>query len=77
MERFSNKNKMNKPLKDYITPFIPRFIVTSIRNKCESKMLKVWQGNGSPVPPPHIVKQMAIEEYRRKYGYSIFIEAGW
>jgi hypothetical protein len=68
--------KMNKPLKDYITPFVPRILLTFLRKTWEKRILLKWLKDGSPIPPPHIVKQMAIEEYRKKYNYSIFIETG-
>lgn len=35
-----------------------------------------WERNGRPSPPPHIVKQKAIEEYGKKYGIDILVETG-
>ena len=35
-----------------------------------------WEEDGSPVPPPHIVKQGIIQEFQQKTGYSILIETG-
>lgn len=67
---------IKKPIKDYFTPFIPRFILFHLRKKWENLIFNKWQRSGSPVPPPHIVKQMAINEYQEKYEYSIFIETG-
>lgn len=40
------------------------------------EQLDQWQKNGRPSPPPHIVKQMAIEDYRVKYNCRILIETG-
>jgi hypothetical protein len=40
------------------------------------KQLEEWYESGRPVPPPHIVKQITIEEYRQKYGYSTLVETG-
>lgn len=38
--------------------------------------LAQWQETGRPSPPPHIVKQMAIDDYRKKYNCRILIETG-
>lgn len=35
-----------------------------------------WERQGRPSPPPHIVKQKAIEEYRKHYDLSNFVETG-
>jgi len=40
------------------------------------EQLAEWEKNGRPSPPPHIVKQMVIEEYRKKFQTSILIETG-
>jgi hypothetical protein len=35
-----------------------------------------WVINGKPVPPPHIVKQMAIKKYAKRYSILNFVETG-
>lgn len=40
------------------------------------EQLAEWERNGRPIPPPHIVKQMAIEEYRKKFHTEILVETG-
>ena len=40
------------------------------------EQLAEWERNGRPIPPPHIVKQMAIEEYREKFHTEILVETG-
>jgi len=40
------------------------------------EQLAEWERNGKPLPPPHIVKQMAIEEYLRKFHTEILVETG-
>lgn len=35
-----------------------------------------WEKKGRPAPPPHIVKQMTIDEYRKKFGITVLIETG-
>ena len=38
--------------------------------------LAEWEKNGRPLPPPHIVKQKAIDEYRIKFNTEILVETG-
>ena len=40
------------------------------------KHYKRWLKQGKPVPPPHVVKQELINNYRDKYKLSVFIETG-
>jgi len=40
------------------------------------EQLAEWEKNGRPSPPPHIVKQIAIEEYRKKFETKILVETG-
>jgi hypothetical protein len=40
------------------------------------EQLAEWEKNGRPLPPPHIVKQMAIEEFRGKFQINILVETG-
>jgi hypothetical protein len=39
-------------------------------------MLKIWERQGKPIPPPHRVKQLAIEEYQKTLGINILVETG-
>lgn len=41
-----------------------------------TSVLKDWQNNGSPLPPPHIVKQLIIKNLNAKFQYHLFIETG-
>lgn len=40
------------------------------------EQLAQWEKNGKPLPPPHIVKQMAIQEYSKKFQIEILVETG-
>ena len=40
------------------------------------EQLDEWEKNDRPSPPPHIVKQMAIEEYQKKFNTKILVETG-
>lgn len=35
-----------------------------------------WVELGKPFPPPHLIKQMTVKEYAKKYRLNIFIETG-
>jgi hypothetical protein len=40
------------------------------------QQLVEWEKEGRPLPPPHIVKQMVINEYRKKFHTEILVETG-
>src|SRR5688572_1386649 len=42
----------------------------------QEEQLAQWEKNGRPLPPPHIVKQMAIESYRQRFHTEILVETG-
>ena len=60
--------------------FIPKYVLLKLsrfkKTIKEKKQLRKWHKEGCPEPPPHIVKQLAIKEYQRKFGYKILIETG-
>jgi len=35
-----------------------------------------WTSEGKQLPPPHEVKQMVVNSFRKKYGYTILVETG-
>jgi hypothetical protein len=41
-----------------------------------SAIVKRWEKQGKPIPPPHSVKQKIIEKYHSASGYNILIETG-
>jgi hypothetical protein len=47
--------------------------VVNSRNK---RIIEKWKEEGSQVPPPHPVKQLAIKEYGKRYGIKTLIETG-
>jgi hypothetical protein len=47
--------------------------VLESRNKA---VIREWKGKGSPLPPPHPVKQKAIRDYAEKYGIGTLVETG-
>jgi hypothetical protein len=71
---------MIKTIRKLIKLFIPQSIIILrrkyIRKYIRDKQFKEWQRNGSSFPPPHIVKQITVEEYQQKFGHTILIETG-
>jgi non-ribosomal peptide synthetase component F len=35
-----------------------------------------WESRGRPVPPPHLVKQVVLQNYAANYGIRTFVETG-
>lgn len=67
---------MKNQIKKIIKLYLPEIIVNSFIKKQNNKQIEAWIKNGRPVPAPHIIKQLIIDEYRRKSGYSTLIETG-
>lgn len=67
---------MKSIIKKIFKLFIPQIILKGLRKKFDKKQFEDWQKNGCPDPPPHIVKQMTIRAYQKKYGHKIFVETG-
>lgn len=67
---------MKKTLKKIQSLIVPEIVTDSFKKRSQKKQLKEWEKNGCPVPPPHIVKQMAIKEYQEKYKNEILVETG-
>jgi hypothetical protein len=38
--------------------------------------VKEWKKEGSPIPVPHVVKQLLIESFQKKYKCQILVETG-
>jgi len=61
---------------NFLPPEYKNNIIT-IRNRLlRKKIVRNWESLGCPIPPPHQVKQIAVEFYKNKYSYNIFIETG-
>ena len=67
---------MKNKIIEMIKSVIPNSILKGLKNRQNKKVMMEWKNNGCPVPPPHIVKQIAIGEYQQKYGHSILVETG-
>lgn len=40
------------------------------------KLVREWERQGEPVPPPHLIKQQIIREHARRFGLKTLIETG-
>ncbi|MFZ4400847.1 MAG: hypothetical protein ACOYO1_12495 [Bacteroidales bacterium] len=67
---------MIKNLKKVLKTILPSILLKFLKRINNIFILKNWQKNGCPVPPPEIVKQNNIRDYQIKYGCRIFIETG-
>lgn len=55
---------------------LPLFCQRKIKGLSQTKELKDWMHSGKPIPPPHMVKQLTITEYQRKYNIQTLVETG-
>ena len=51
-------------------------LVSYLEYRQKLKNLREWELSGRPVPPPHMVKQRIIKEYKRRFRIVSFIETG-
>ena len=42
----------------------------------KGSIIKNWEKEGKPSPPPHIVKQLMIKKLQKKLKYATFVETG-
>ena len=42
----------------------------------KERIIKLWEKNGKPMPVPHQVKQVLIQEYQKKSGIEVLVETG-
>ena len=46
------------------------------RRRKEIQAIRQWSARGKPSPPPHIIKEMIVRRYGRKFRLPILIETG-
>ena len=46
------------------------------RRRKQIRAITEWKGSGRPAPPPHVIKQMIVRTYGRKYRLPILVETG-
>lgn len=63
-------------LKKLLRPYIPSYILERRKRKWVRAQLEQWHYNGCLLPAPHIVKQITIAYYQKKFSISSFVETG-
>ncbi len=54
-----------------------RLRIHSLRVRWSRKdAISQWIQLGKPIPPPHAVKQIVIEDYKQRFRYNVFVETG-
>lgn len=46
------------------------------RKKKQIKAIAEWKAKGRPVPPPHIIKEMTLRIFGRRYRLGVLVETG-
>jgi hypothetical protein len=64
---------MRISIKNILLKIIPEFL---IKRRSQSIIISNWKKNNYPSPPPHIIKQLTIVEYQKKFGIQTLIETG-
>ena len=63
-------------LKEFLKSVTPSKILKWRKERYQEKQIKMWENNGCPSPPPHIIKQKTIKAYQNKLGYKTLVETG-
>jgi len=67
--------------KQFMTPIakkIVRFFPFRrwLKKQRQKKEIAKWEKDGKPLPPPHAVKQVAIQNYSERFNLDILVETG-
>ena len=49
---------------------------TLLYSALRARELEEWERRGRPVPPPHIIKQLTIKHFAKRFGTRVLIETG-
>ena len=63
-------------IKKFLKFFAPEIALNYYRNKTNKIRFKEWEENGCLLPAPHLIKQLTIKEYKKKYKYELLVETG-
>lgn len=47
-----------------------------LKSQKDNQIISDWEEKGCPAPPPHVIKQRVVKEYRDKFRHKTFIETG-
>ena len=64
---------MQKEVKDYIKKTLPYMIFKKFKNQ---KILHQWEKEGKPYPPPHLVKQIVVRDFAKRFSIKTLVETG-
>jgi len=67
---------MSNLLRTFVKRILPRFVINKLRAFSDREQYQVWKNSGQTGPPPHLVKQMIIREFQKKYGCHVLVETG-
>lgn len=57
--------------------FLNRVIVRPLRNSIQdARVLRKWESQGKPIPPPHLVKQRVVKSFAKRFSLRVFVETG-
>ena len=63
-------------MKANIKQILPQFLIDLRQKYNEKREVTEWEKAGKPLPPPHLIKQQAINFYQREHNISTFVETG-
>jgi hypothetical protein len=67
-------------MKRFLEKILPQSIVDRYKvyknRHAAAGIREKWEAVGKPVPPPHTIKQQAIQYYQKRSGYRILVETG-
>jgi|SaaInlStandDraft_4_1057021.scaffolds.fasta_scaffold03834_5 hypothetical protein len=64
---------MQKNIKKIIKKTFPYIIFKKLKNK---NILYKWEKEGKPYPPPHLVKQILVKDFAKKFSIETLVETG-
>jgi hypothetical protein len=67
---------MKAIFKKTIKSILPKNLQQSIKQVLSNREIRQWVKNGRPAPPPHKIKQMAIEKYQKENRIHVLVETG-
>jgi hypothetical protein len=63
-------------LKSFLESILPDFLLEKYFDRKRAKAIKAWKKNGSPLPPPHLLKQQVIKDLGQQYDLKTLVETG-
>ena len=67
---------MFRLLKIFAKKILPNFCIKILKDYNRKNIIRRWEQEGKPIPPPHLIKQKIIEYYQKKYSLTTLIETG-